>query len=131
MRRYSKKVTYEGIKFDSLVECQYYKLLKARKDITNLQVHKPIILQEGFVCEGQRVQKMTYEVDFYYEQGGQVHLVDVKGSDFMEEVFKLKWKMTKNLHREWHFHIMVFNKKDGRWYDIDKAPEKKLYKLNK
>ncbi|MGU3372797.1 DUF1064 domain-containing protein [Bacillus mycoides] len=35
----SKEVIYDGIKFDSKTECDYYKYLKIRDDVLKIDVH--------------------------------------------------------------------------------------------
>lgn len=85
----NKKITVDGIKYDSIHEYDrhcYLKILEKSGEIQNLRFHDKtdtIVLQE--------YPKITYEPDFCYDKDG-VHIIeDVKGMQTKE--FKLKKKM--------------------------------------
>ena len=132
MTRRSTKCEYKGKKFDSLVEREYYKILEQRQangEIFNLRIQEKYILQEGFRdSDGVKIQAITYAADQVYEdKDGITHIVDVKGSlETIEQVFLVKWKMLKNIHRDFKYHIML--KYDGKWWDVNSTEEKKKLK---
>ena len=132
MARRSTKCEYKGKKFDSLVEREYYKISEQRQangEIFNLRIQEKYILQEGFRdSDGAKIQAITYAADQVYEdKDGITHIVDVKGSlETVEQVFLVKWKMLKNIHRDFKYHIML--KYDGKWWDVNSTEEKKKLK---
>ena len=92
----SKKIEYNGERFDSKKECERYLYLKEMEEngeIHNLKRQVPIILLEGYQLEGERkVQPIKYMCDFIYDDSnGTTHYEDCKG--FRTEVYKLKKKM--------------------------------------
>lgn len=132
MARRSKKCEYKGMDFDSLVEREYFKILEekqARGEIFNLRIQEKYILQEGFRDnDGIKIQAITYSADQVYEdKDGTTHIVDVKGSlETIEQVFLVKFKLLKNIHREFKYHIMI--RYGGEWYDVNLSEEKKRLK---
>jgi hypothetical protein len=94
------RVKYDGYSFDSIDECERYKVLKLlakNGNISNLKVHPKYILQESFVTrKGKKIRAIFYEADFEYIDGetGDVVVEDVKGAK--TRVFMLKEKMFLN-----------------------------------
>lgn len=128
----SKKCTYEGLAFDSLTERDYFIFLQERQDngeIFNLETQKNFLLQEGFrMDDGTKIQSISYTCDQYYlDKNGKVNIVDVKGSEFtITEPFRLRFKMLKNLYRDWVYHVVI--RYDGQWIDLENKEDKKIYK---
>lgn len=128
----SKKCTYEGLNFDSLTERDYYKFLQQKQkdgEIFDLEIQKNFLLQEGFKMDnGTKVQAISYTCDQYYiDKNGRVNIVDVKGAEIMVgEPFRLRFKMLKNSHRDWIYHVVI--KYDGQWIDLENKEDKKIYK---
>ena len=94
MKYNNKKVIYNGIKFDSKREMNHYIYLlelDSRGEISNLELQKKFILQEGYKINGKSIRPITYVCDFYYIKDGIEHVVDTKG--FRTEVYKIKKKM--------------------------------------
>lgn len=92
----NKKVSCDGIKFDSNKERNYYLKLKTMEElglIKDLELQKEYILQDKFVLNGKTRRKITYKADFSYisTEDDKLHVVDVKG--FKTEVYKLKKKL--------------------------------------
>lgn len=131
-RQKSKKCTYKGMNFDSLTERDHYKLLEIKQEkgeIFNLRIQEKYILQEGFkMDDGSKIQAITYSADQVWEdKNGITHICDTKGSEYnIEETFKLKFKMLKNLHRDLIYHVMI--RYDGKWFDLEDKESKKEYK---
>lgn len=128
----SKKCTYEGLNFDSLVERDYWIFLREKQDkgeVFNLEIQKNFLLQEGFrMDDGTKIQEISYTCDQYYiDKNGKVNIVDVKGCEFtITEPFRLRFKMLKNLHRDWIYHVVI--RYDGKWIDLESKEDKKIYK---
>lgn len=92
----NKKVIYNGVKFDSAKERNYYLKLCLMQDaglIRNLELQKKFVLQSSFKLNNRIRQKITYIADFYYFdiKNDKWVVVDVKG--FKTEVYKLKKKL--------------------------------------
>lgn len=104
---YNDKVEFQGQKFDSKAEWNYYMLLADRQrrgEIRDLQRQVPFTLQPTFKdSKGNTVRSIKYLADFvYYDTDtGKRHVVDVKGSEDVEtDVFKIKRKMFAYVYKE-------------------------------
>lgn len=86
---------YNGIKFDSEKERDYYLLLldmQRKGKITGLELQVPFELQPKFVHNGETIRAIKYVADFtYYDSEGKFHIVDTKG--MKTDVYQLKKKM--------------------------------------
>lgn len=91
----NKKVTIDGITFDSKKEANYYlklKLLKQAGEIKDFGLQEKFVLQEGFTKNGERHRPITYYADFIIDNlDGSTDVVDVKGME--TQVFKIKKKL--------------------------------------
>lgn len=91
----NKKVTIDGIEFDSKKEAHYYmqlKLLKQSGEIKDFGLQEKFVLQEGFTKNGTRHRPITYYADFIIDNlDGSTDVVDVKGME--TQVFKIKKKL--------------------------------------
>lgn len=90
----NKKVIYNGIKFDSQKERNYYiklKLLEEKGIISNLKLQVKFELQPSFKFNGKTIRAINYIADFTYIQDNKLHIVDTKG--VRTEVYKIKKKM--------------------------------------
>ena len=129
-RQRSKKCTYNGLNFDSITERDYYKVLELRqknKEISDLETQKKFVLQEGFRLNDKAIKPITYSADQVYIENGKIHVTDVKGSEFtVEETFKIKFKMLKNLHRDYVYHVVI--RYNGVWFDLENKEDKLKYK---
>ena len=96
---HNTKVIYDGIKFDSKRECNYYKKLKLLErvgEITDLQRQVPFCLQPSYKFKGKKVRAIMYIADFVYvDKNKDFHVVDVKG--FRTDGYKIKKKMFEYL----------------------------------
>lgn len=93
---HSKICVYDGMKFHSQKEGEYYLYLKSllkNKKIKNLELQKEYILQDKFKINGKTQRKISYKADFTYFslEDNKLHVVDVKG--FKTEIYKLKKKL--------------------------------------
>lgn len=96
MNKYhNKKVMYNGIKFDSKKEKDYYiklKILEKSNKIRDLKLQVPFILIETFKRGEKTYRKMKYVADFtYYDDKDNFHVVDTKG--FHTNEYQLKKKL--------------------------------------
>ena len=91
----NKKVVVDNILFDSKKEANYYTKLKILRDagkISDLELQKRYVLQQGFKLNGKTYKAITYKADFVYKDAtGQVHVVDTKG--YRTETYKIKKKL--------------------------------------
>jgi hypothetical protein len=93
----NRKVEVDGYKFDSVAESLRYqelKLMEYAGEIVELKPpHPKYLLQEGFMCDGKRVQPVYYIADFEYVDSitGELITEDVKGVE--TAVFRLKHKL--------------------------------------
>lgn len=91
----NKKVIYNGIKFDSQKERNYYIKLKVLEEygkIKDLKLQVKFELQPKFQFGNKTIQAISYVADFtYYDEENKFHIVDTKG--VRTEVYKIKKKM--------------------------------------
>ena len=96
----ARKVTVDGIRFDSLKEARLYrdlKLMERAGEICDLQLQVPFELiptqkdEKGKVIE----RKVVYKADFTYWQGGRFVVVDAKGVRTKEYIIKRKLMLQK------------------------------------
>ena len=92
----NKKVEYDGIKFDSKKEANFYLTLKnllEEGEIRDLELQKEYILQNSFIINNKARRKITYTADFtfYSTHDNKMHVMDVKGCK--TDVYKLKKKL--------------------------------------
>ena len=93
----AKKVTIDGITFDSKAEGRYYEHLQKLKKtgvVEDFEMQKVFTLLDRFAHPrtGRIVRAVTYRADFeVYYTDGRVEVVDIKG--FMTPEFRIKAKM--------------------------------------
>ena len=98
MNKYrNKKITIDGITFDSIKEGGRYRVLKLlvkAKEIKNLELQKKFELQPSYTnANGKHIRAINYLADFYYYDNklGCYVVEDVKG--FRTKEYLLKKKM--------------------------------------
>ena len=93
----NRKVTYQGLTFDSKKEFEYYLLLKDKEKrglVFNIKRQVPLEIQPAFTDKtGVKHRAIIYKADFVYTDRltGTTRYIDVKG--FRTEVYKLKKKL--------------------------------------
>lgn len=109
MNKYrNRKIVIDNIKFDSVLEANRYrelKLLQRAKEISNLRLQVPFVLQEGFKKNGKTYQAIKYIADFVYEEKGHTIVEDTKG--VKTEVFKIKQKLFEYKYPELNLKIIT------------------------
>ena len=95
MNKYNnKKIQVDMYVFDSILEARRYKQLKIlekAKQIKNLQLQVPFLLQESFRKHNKTYRKIEYIADFVYEENEKTIIEDTKG--IKTDVFKIKQKL--------------------------------------
>lgn len=84
---HAKKVTIDGIEFDSKRESEYYKRYKADKSIAKIECHPKYTLLDSFRdCNGKAERAITYKPDFRLTYAdGSVEVVEVKSKRTAKE----------------------------------------------
>lgn len=95
MNKYhNKKVTYNGITFDSKKEARRYSellLLERAGVITGLQMQVPFVLIPSQRINGKVVEReCKYIADFVYTENGKVVVEDTKGMKTDKYIIKRK-----------------------------------------
>lgn len=101
----STKSEYDGIKFDSLVERDYYLILKSDPDVIHIDCHVVLTMAGG----------VRLNVDFIvYYNDSSIEVVEVKG------VIKPDFKRLRQLFDETHplGPMRVVQKKGKVWIEI-------------
>ena len=104
----NKKIVVDNIKFDSNLEATRYKelkLLQRAKQISNLRLQVPFVLQESFKKNGKTYQAIKYIADFVYEENGQTIVEDTKG--MKTETFKIKQKLFEYKYPDLNLKIIT------------------------
>lgn len=130
----SKKITIDGITFDSKDEAMYYNVLKIRKfkeEIQNFELQPKFILIEGFKKDGKTYRPITYTPDFtIYHNDNSIEYVDVKGMTTQQGELRIKlfnWK-----YRDKKLSIVARSIKYGDEYGfIDYYELQKIRKKNR
>lgn len=95
MNKYhNKKITIDGILFDSMREGNYYTKLKLMQNaglIWDLELQKKYVLQKAFTFNGKKIREISYYADFVYEDKDGLHVIDTKG--YRTDTYKLKKKL--------------------------------------
>lgn len=111
----NKKVTFDGILFDSMLERDYYIELQRQQKlgiITEFSVQPPFLLIPSFKKDGKTFRKTTYTADFsVLYPDGTTHIIDTKG--FQTDTFRLKRKILEYNNPEIRFYIV--ERKNGEW----------------
>jgi hypothetical protein len=101
----NKKVDFDGHKFDSRHEFNFYNLLKLNNiDFTLKEV---FILQNKFTYGSESIREIKIIPDFIIKKNGViVAIVDTKGMITIES--KLKYKMLKNYFFDKGIYVPIF-----------------------
>ncbi len=124
----SYKPIIDGIKFDSLMEGQYYVYLKDRlrkNEIFNLTLQPSYILQEAFTKNGKKFRPIVYVADFrFQDKDANWIVVDIKGKETVE--FKLKQKMFEFKYPD--LSLSVIQEYEGQWLSLSEIRKLKRNK---
>lgn len=126
---YSKKCEYDGIKFDSETERDFYIKLKRFKNLCRIKgfaMQVPFNLQEDFLdFRGGKVEDINYIADFVITLNSDEEIiVDTKGSkNTTEESARIKQKLLMYKDRELKIYFIAKLPKflGDTWVDISKG----------
>lgn len=94
MKYGNRKITRDGITFDSVKECQRYcelKLMQRAGVISDLRLQVPYELIPAQRIDGKVVERaVNYVADFVYTQDGKAVVEDTKGFRTKDYVLKRK-----------------------------------------
>lgn len=127
----AKKIEYDGIIFDSKLECEYYKelMLKVKNgEIKSFSIQPKYILQDKFTKYGKSYREISYSPDFaILNNDDSITLIDVKG--FSTPASEMRKKMFDFQYPDIQLIWLTYVKKYGGWIEINDL--KKLRKDNK
>lgn len=112
------KTTYKDIKFDSLLERDFYiylEKLKEKGQVVDIKLQPVFLLQEGFRdFKGRAIRKIEYKADFEVKWAdGKTVIYDTKG--MITKDFQLKYKMF--LFKYNHLPLILVKKLKSGFYD--------------
>ena len=113
----NKKVTLDGITFDSKAEARYYKELQLRQRVGDIQFFRlqpRYQVHEKFEKDGKNHQAIFYIADFeIHHNDGSIETVDVKG--MKTEVFRIKEKL---FNKKFPHKLTLVKWERGRFVEI-------------
>ena len=126
----AKQVEFDGYKFDSQSECEFYKHLKSQLEtlqIKSFKIHPTYELQPAFTKNGIKHRAIIYEADFeFVSKNDEIIVVDIKGLPTQAAILKKKMFDYRYANKlVW----LTYVKKYGGWIEYDEL--KKLRKANK
>ena len=112
------KRTYDGILFDSLLECRFYKSYilprLATKEIKSVRRQVRYELLPSFIYQNKKIRNITYISDFDITYAnGEFLVIDVKG--MVKPIDKLKAKLFKYKYPDINFKFYRYSSEKG-WY---------------
>lgn len=118
MSKYNnKKVMFNGITFDSEMECDYYKMLLEDSNVDCFSMQLPFALIPDYELKGKKVRGVKYVCDFYVKYNdGSLEVIDVKG--FVTPDFKIKKKLFETNYKI-PLKCITYSKIDGGWIELD------------
>ncbi|TWJ39626.1 hypothetical protein CHCC5027_3539 [Bacillus paralicheniformis] len=121
----NRKVTIDGIVFDSAREGDYYDHLKQLKRagiVERFELQPKFTLQESFRKRGKLFRAIDYKADFrVWLADGTDFVVDVKG--FETPDFKIKRKLFEKRYKGLELKLVTYSKIDGGWIELDDLKE--------
>ncbi|AXK19142.1 DUF1064 domain-containing protein [Bacillus sp. COPE52] len=118
------KVEYDGYKFDSISEREFYIYLQNNKAVTNIKVHPRFELQKGYTMTSiaddakdgiKKVRPITFSPDFVCEVFDIPKAFDVKGSKrAINETFPLRRKLFEKTYCM-ECLVAIYNEKSKEW----------------
>jgi len=116
----NKKVTIDGIEFDSKIEARYYEHLKELEKqgvVSEFLLQKKYLLLEGFDKNGKRIRPIHYIADFeVHYADGTIEVVDIKG--FETPDFRIKKKLFEYRY-PFELKLITYSKIDGGWIELE------------
>lgn len=124
----TKKRTYNGITFDSVMEMKYYRDVLCPKmesgEVVSFELQKPYELQPKFTHDGKTVQPIKYVADFFvvYKDGHE-EVIDIKGCPDSVALLKRKlfWYNYPSIDYKW----LSLSQIDGGWIEYEVLKKKR------
>lgn len=122
----NKKVTIDGIKFDSQLEASYYEYLKEQMKlgvVKDFQMQTKYVLQEAFEHNGIKERKIEYKADFVVQYSdGHEEVIDIKPNNLqlIRPEFKIKRKLLLYKYPDMDFKCITRKGRKGsyEWFQI-------------
>lgn len=119
----SKKVEYDGVKFDSISERDYYIRLKNDTRVDDLQVHPKFILLDNFRnSDGKMIRSITFKPDYMYKIDGQLYIEDIKPikKTLIDADFTLRWKLLQHMYKDQKviFRLIAWDKSKKEFVEL-------------
>jgi hypothetical protein len=95
----NRKITVDGLTFDSRAEARRYgelKLLQAAGEIRDLEMHPRFDLVPGVVLDGRKRPPIRYTADFAYWENGERVVEDVKSPASKTTAYKMRRHLMKH-----------------------------------
>lgn len=123
----NKKVEYDGIKFDSKMERDFYihlKKLQANGLVYEFFMQKNYVLIDAYTrSDGTKVRASYYKADFeVHYSDNRIEVIDIKG--MLTDVFKLKQKIFETRY-PFELKLITYSKKYGGWITLQDLEEKR------
>lgn len=130
----SKKITIDGISFDSKDEAKYYealKIMESKGEIQAFELQPKFTLMESFKKDGKTYREMTYTPDFViYHNNNSTEYIDVKGMTTQQGEMRIK--LFHNRYRDLKLSIVARSITYGDKYGfLDYYTLKKIRSKNK
>jgi hypothetical protein len=112
------QIFYKEYLFDSIQECNYFKILEERinkKEISDLKVHPTFVLQPPFDYFGKKINGIEYTPDFSYIEKNQKVCVEIKGIPTPD--FELRLKIWKYLNQNILIKVLCYSNSTG-WLEL-------------
>lgn len=117
----NKKVEYDGIKFDSKMERDYYihlKQLQANGIVYEFFMQKKYVIVDAYTnARGEKIQASRYVADFeVHYSDNRVEVIDIKGQ--LTPLFNLKKKLFEARY-PFSLVLLTYSKIDGGWITLE------------
>lgn len=126
----NKKVEYDGIKFDSKMERDFYihlQKLQANGTVYEFFLQKRYVIVDAYInAKGEKVSPSYYIADFeVHYSDNRIEVIDIKGQ--LTPLFNLKKKIFEARY-PFSLILLTYSKIDGGWItleDLEKARKKR------
>ena len=123
----SKQVYEDGYLFDSQTEYEYYKILKAKREMGSIlafAIKPQYVLIPPFNYMGKQVKGVVYTPDFeYVDSNGKTIVVEIKG--YPTPDFELRLKLWKYKNQDKEIQVLKYSKATGFMKVKDYKKERK------
>ena len=125
VKYHNVKCEYNGLKFDSKTEMEYYKYLLGLQEkgiVKEIKTQIKYSLQDKFKYKDKTQREIVYIADFVViYSDGREEVIDIKGSVHnIDPIFKIKRKLLLCKYPNIDFRVIVKEGKKGnyKWVEI-------------